>query len=72
MVMELAGDVVADSLPRKFCPLLNGPCVMSDCAWFLSDRICAIARIAVRLDVLVEGVPVVRLFRDGDVEEAGG
>ena len=64
MVLELADDVLHSDLPRKFCPLLNGPCIMSDCAWFLSDRVCAIARIAIRLDVLIEGVPVVRLFKD--------
>jgi len=66
-MLELEGMDVAEVVlhnPRKFCPLLNGPCIMSDCAWFLSDRVCAIARIAIRLDALIEGVPVVRLFKD--------
>ncbi|MHA1216311.1 MAG: hypothetical protein ACTSPX_03160 [Candidatus Thorarchaeota archaeon] len=53
----------------KFCPLIKDACKRHECAWFLSDRICAIARIAVRLDVFVEGVPVVKLFKE---EEPSG
>jgi len=53
----------------KFCPLIKDMCKGHGCAWFLSDRICAIARIAVRLDIFVEGVPVVKLFKEGEPSE---
>ena len=62
---EVAGRVVP-----KFCPVMKRKCMKGLCMWFLSDRICAVSRIAVRLDVLLEGVPVVRLFKEveGDVQ----
>lgn len=45
----------------RYCPLTRDICMRSDCMWFLNDRICAIVRIATRLDVLLEGVPVIRV-----------
>jgi len=37
--------------------------------FFLSDRACAIVRIAIRLDAFVEGVPVIRLFKETGTKE---
>ncbi|MBE8540396.1 hypothetical protein [Geoglobus acetivorans] len=48
----------------RFCPVMKRKCLRELCMWFLSDRICAISRIAIRLDAFVEGVPVVQLWRD--------
>ena len=49
---------------KRFCPLRNGECKLHECMWFLSDGTCAISRIAIRLDALVEGIPVIRLFKE--------
>lgn len=49
---------------KWFCPLIKGRCKMHDCKWFLANEQCAVAVIAMRLDVLMEGVPVVRVFEE--------
>ncbi len=43
------------------CPILKEACRRS-CRWHLATGQCAVSVIAIRLDALVEGVPVVRLF----------
>jgi len=48
---------------RRFCPLSGGEC-RSDCMWYLASGHCAVAVIAMRLDALIEGVPVIRLFEE--------
>jgi len=46
----------------KFCPLIRDYCKLSKCMFFSSSGACAIVEIATSLDVLREGVPVIRLF----------
>jgi len=53
---------------KMFCPIIKGFCYNEMCRWFLATGQCAIAVIAMRLDVLIEGVPVVRLFKE-EVDE---
>ena len=62
--LEVAGKEVP-----KFCPVMKRKCMKWLCMWFLSDRICAVSRIAIRLDAFIEGVPVVRLFGEGTRDE---
>jgi len=50
--------------PKRFCPLINGECKLHECMLFLTTGHCAIAVIAMRLDALVEGVPVIQLFKE--------
>ncbi len=68
-VLEVPDLKMGDLEIPRFCPLMKRKCLKEVCMWFLSDRICAVSRIAIRLDAFVEGVPVVRLF--GEVEEDG-
>jgi len=48
---------------RKVCPMMSGPCLESDCAWWIYNN-CALVVIAARLDALITGVPVYRMFED--------
>ena len=53
----------------KFCPLIKDSCKLSKCMFFSSSGACTFNRIATSLDVLREGVPIIRLFeRDKDEE----
>jgi len=57
-----------DRMP-KFCPLIKDSCKLFECMFFSSSGSCTFNRIATSLDVLREGVPVIRLFeRDKDEE----
>lgn len=54
---------------RKVCPIMNAECVREECAWWIATGHCAIAVIAMRMDALITGVPVIRVFED--YEEGG-
>lgn len=51
--------------PEKvICPLI-GECT-NRCRWHMSNGQCAVTVIAIRLGALVEGVPFVQIYRNGD------
>ena len=54
---------------KRFCPLINGECRRHECMWYLANGQCAISVMAVRLDGLTAGVPVIRLFPECDKDE---
>jgi len=64
-----AFDMVVNQPVKRFCPLINGECRRHECMWYLSNGRCAIAVMAVRLDDLTAGVPVIRLFPECDKDE---
>jgi len=64
MMSEQDLEKFKEAASRKFCPFINGKCKQFGCMFFLSNYQCAITRIAINLDMLREGVPVVRVFRD--------
>jgi len=47
----------------RYCPLLRDHCKLSECMFFMASGACAIVEIAISLDVLREGVPVIQLFK---------